>query len=127
MRLCAVSLTKDLLSRDSGPHPLPPLPPSLRDYWVTALVDLKDPVVISSTRCSGYYINLGIRCAPDRLRSVVEREIRDGTVVWRETTSPEVSPEQLCDVAVRKRMTPVRDEGVWYRAGRLYFPAEDAS
>jgi hypothetical protein len=71
----------------------------------------------------GYFLNLGVRCAPETLRALVEREIHDGSVLWSESEHSEVVPHELSPDIV-SRMTPVAVDGVWYKSGRVLFPAD---
>ena len=100
---------------------LPPPRAPLRDYWVLALVHRDEPLLLEGERVVGYYVNLGVRSAPERVRDVVGRVVRDGTVAWQETSVSEEVAAPMADDAVRRRVTPVDGEGVWYRGGRIFF------
>jgi hypothetical protein len=68
-------------------------------------------------------LNLGVRCTPETLRELVEREVHDGSVLWSESEYSDVVPHELAPDIV-SRMTPVAVDGVWYKSGRALFPAD---
>jgi len=98
--------------------------PPVKDYWITVRVSLRAPLPVDGrAHMVGYFLNLGVRCAPETLREVVEREIHDGSVLWSESEHSEVVPHELSPDIV-SRMTPVFVDGVWYKSGRVLFPAD---
>lgn len=99
----------------------------LRDHWVILQVMLRTPIEVpGEAHAVGYYRNLGVRCAPERLKRVLETEVKDDTIVWDKTKWSEVAIDEL-DEIVRERTIPVSGEGIWYRSGRLFFPDESKS
>ncbi len=94
----------------------------LRDHWVVLRVILHTPIEVpGEAHAVGYYRNLGVRCAPERLKGVLETEVQADTIVWDKTKWSEVVIDEL-DEIVRERTIPVKGEGIWYRSGRLFFP-----
>jgi hypothetical protein len=109
-----------------GRRKLPPLVPPLCDYSLSVCVELAAPLSVgeSSERpVVGYFLRLGVRSTPDRLRSFVESAITDGAVQWNDSTYEEARPDAW-DASFRKRFTPVEGEGIWYRSGRIFFPPD---
>jgi hypothetical protein len=102
------------------------LVPPLRDYSLNVLVELAVPRTTESPSelpAVGYFLRLGVRATPERLRSFVEDAITDGAVRWEESTCEEACPDSW-DASIRKNFTPVAGEGVWYRSGRILFPRD---
>lgn len=102
--------------------------PPLRDYSLNVRVELATPLPIegsSAPPAVGYYLRLGVRSTPERLRSFVESAITDGAVRWDDSTSEETRPNAW-ETSLRKRLTPVDGEGIWYRSGRSLFPRDEA-
>jgi hypothetical protein len=106
---------------------LPPVVPPLRDYSLSVRVELATPLSVAGSSdppAVGYYVRLGVRSTPDRLRSFVESTITDGAVRWDDSTCEEARPDAW-DAGLRKRFTPVDGEGIWYRTGRILFPRDE--
>jgi hypothetical protein len=104
------------------------LVPPLRDYSVNVLVELATPLSVAGANdppAVGYFLRLGVRSTPDRLRSFVENAITDGAVRWDESTYEEARPDDW-DASFRKLFTPVDGEGIWYRSGRILFPRDES-
>ena len=101
--------------------------PPLRDYSLNVHVELATPISIvgsSDPPAVGYYLRLGVRATPDRLRPFVESAISDGAVRWDDSTCEEARPNDW-EGSFRKRFTPVDGEGIWYRSGRVLFPRDE--
>ena len=98
------------------------------DYWVLVHVRLFSPLASADAstlrQLHGYYRNLGIRSAPNRIQLHAAEAIDDGTIDWSDSEWNLVDPSSL-DATVRSRITPVTPEGVWYTGGRLFYSDSD--
>lgn len=101
--------------------PPPPTPP-LSDHWVMVSVKLHEPIPTDTGTgpIVGYFRNLGIRCALQRIRDLVELEVADGSVEWEATEYCELDVAEL-DKDTLKRADITPEEGVWYRSGRVLY------
>jgi hypothetical protein len=67
----------------------------------------------------GYYVEVGLRCPPERVIDVIDYAVADGEVHWGRTQWHEVVIEEL-PPALRRHVN-VDHEEVWYRGDRDYF------
>ena len=100
------------------------------DVWVVACVLLAEPLLQRDDPelppAVGYYRNFGIRLNGPQPKQFLEKIIPDGLVDWDDTEVKEVDPTTL-DEEIRSRISPPDQSGVWYKSGRMYFPADDAA
>jgi hypothetical protein len=107
---------------------LPEAPSGLGDFWVTVhvkfavpLQDVDDP---AGTPAQGYYRNFGVRCSPSEVPTLVEKAVSDGRIDWTDTKWFLVDPESL-HRDVRKQISGVPADGIWYRSGRVLYADPD--
>jgi len=99
--------------------------PPLQDFMVVLCVVPAPGAVGSGTAWPepdsvGYYWTVGIRVAPDRLRSVLDSICTDGVIRWDKTEVEPVNPNGL-DPSVQALAEPADGEGSWYKSGRAFF------
>jgi hypothetical protein len=103
-------------------------PPGTDDWWATVHVKFHEPIYDvdnpSETPAQGYYLVLGVRSHPHRVQQVISREVQDGVVEWEESEWHPVDLHKL-DRTTRARITPVIDEGVWFRSGKVLYADPD--
>lgn len=98
-------------------------PPGLSDFWCLVHVKLfkpiEEPVSLEGTPIQGYWRQLGIRAAPERVQTLIAGAVNDGAVVWGDTEWELVDPRGL-DRKIRARIEPVQGEGIWFESGRVF-------
>ena len=110
--------------------PLEPLAHGERDVWATLSVKLTEPIRTTDDPPEppliGYFRNFGVRLRGDEPHRLLERLIDDGSVDWGDSEYREIEPASL-DRAIRKRIVAPDTFGVWYRSGRMFYPAENGA
>jgi len=102
------------------------------DFWLVLHVRLREPRIVEGDEDDpeprpivGFYRTFGIRCSPERVPALVEQAAAsEGEILWDGTDWHPVDPATL-DPAIRKRIQPVSNEGIWYTGGRIFYPAEE--
>ena len=98
-----------------------------REYWAKVCVSLHQPLVHEHDEDDevvvGYWRLFGLRGPAERVRPILEAEIEDGAIEWSDSTWYEIDPQAL-DETIRARVLPLTGEGIWYRSGRMFCPAE---
>lgn len=69
---------------------------------------------------AGYYMTVGLRVAPERVKALLESLVTEGVIRWDETQLDRVNPDDL-DQSILSKAEPIDTEGVWYRSGRVFF------
>jgi hypothetical protein len=96
--------------------------PPLQDFTVTVCVIPGENrrEAWPDDQAVGFYRNFGLRASPDRLRSLLEAQTPEGRIRWDRTDWQRVSPEDI-DPDIMRLVTPVENEGVWYKSGHVFF------
>jgi hypothetical protein len=108
--------------------PLPDRSEGQVDLWATVCVRLN--AALNSTSdldnppVAGYFRNFGVRLNGVQSKELLTYIIDDGAVDWDDTSVSEIDPQLLDDV-IRKAITAPDASGVWYRSGKMYFPASE--
>ena len=99
------------------------------DFWAQVHVRLFAAVpsadASSPGLLHGYYRNLGIRSAPDRVQLVIAEAVDDGVIDWNDTEWSPVNPFSL-DVTIQSGIKPISSEGTWYASGRVFYSDGDS-
>lgn len=69
---------------------------------------------------AGYYRVFGLWSTPETVRDDLAAETSDGIVDWEETT---VELRSVSEVKADIQKLAVMDQRVWYRSGRILYPA----
>jgi len=99
-----------------------------RDLWAQVCVRFKVSIPPSDDPegplLIGYYRNIGFRSRIADPQLLIEKIFPEGTINWADTEYYEIDVTKL-DRDIRKRVTEPDESGVWYRSGRILFPADD--
>ena len=93
------------------------------DYRARIRVSLTEPLIADDEVVVGYMRLFGLRASEQNVRAVISREITDGVVEWAESEWYRVDRATL-DETIQQRSVEIIGEGVWYRSGRILYPAE---
>lgn len=93
-----------------------------QSYWIVAHVRLHAPVPSGDRLVAGHYRLFGLWSTPEEVRDDLAAETSDGVIDWEETT---VELRRVSDVEEDIRKLAVVDQRVWYRSGRLLYPAPE--
>ncbi len=72
----------------------------------------------------GYYINFGLRCRPENTKSLLEGTVVDGCIDWDDSRISAIDFSAL-DEKVRKRCILSEPAGIWFKGGRIFYPASE--
>lgn len=92
------------------------------DHWARIRVSLTEPLIADGEVIVGYMRLFGLRATEQNVRAVIATEITDGVVDWSESEWYPVDRTTL-DETIQQRSVEIAGEGVWYRSGRILFPA----
>jgi hypothetical protein len=103
----------------------------MNTYLVNVNVGLKLPLDLPSGDVGttgpivGYTRMFGVTATsePGACEFVV-REVLDGAIDWQDSTVKVVGPSQIRSLIGETKMST--EAGIWYRSGRLFYPAEEA-
>ena len=94
------------------------------DYWARILVSLADPLLTEDDEVVVGYMRLfGLHAGEQNVRGIISKEITDGAIEWSESEWYRIDRATL-DETIKRRSVELAGEGVWYRSGRILYPAE---
>jgi hypothetical protein len=106
--------------------PIPPPATGEEDYWATLCIELAAPMTfegaVDGQMAVGYYQNLGFRATPEAAMNQLEQLASDGKINWAESEWSKREVSEL-DNKIRKLVRPPDEFGVWYRSGKVFYPA----
>jgi hypothetical protein len=70
----------------------------------------------------GYYRLFGLWSTPEKVREDLAAETSDGVIDWDETT---VGLKSVGEVEEDIQKLAVVDQRVWYKSGRILYPAQE--
>ncbi len=101
-----------------------------------ASVVLREPETVMGTAeggggvAIGYYRNFGVTAESEQSAHVlVEQSIPDGSIIWTESETTELSEARVRKLIGRKPpldLAAFRGEmsGIWYKSGHIFYPEE---
>lgn len=92
------------------------------DYWARILVSLTEPLIADEEVVVGYSRLFGLYATEQNVRVVISTQITDGVVDWSKSEWYRADRATL-DETIQQRSVEIAGEGVWYRSGRILFPA----
>ena len=102
---------------------LPPPTEGACDFWAVVNVKLREPVYRNDAAAcptQGYYRGFGVRANPSKVHEILLRAVDDGEIDWSESELDPIDVSTL-DGAMRKQVTPITGDGIWYRSGRVFY------
>jgi len=96
----------------------------MKSYLSRLCVKLCLPFSSDDNTVVGYYINIGVDAdTEDEAAALAEKSIVDGIVDWGASEVFEADRKTVSKDILEKR-PPQQVKGLWYRSGRVLFPAD---
>lgn len=103
----------------------------LETYWIMARVQLDEEILLDSDDeednvgpIVGYFQNFGVTAASEKeALGLVEQMVSDGEIDWPDSTIS-TKPVLRLDRKIIDQAGDWTESGVWYKSGRVFFPAD---
>lgn len=94
----------------------------LKSFMCRVHVRLPEPMQCEDEKIVGYYQNHALNAEDgEDAKRLIEAQVNLGAIDWSDSEIRELDLEQL-DPIISRRWNA--DRGVWYRSGRMFYPAE---
>lgn len=100
----------------------------LTPFLIRIHVQFNNPIRQAADNCtwSAYYKVLGVTATTDsEAKSIVERQINDGTIDWS-LSELQIAKVQELSANIRKYAADWSQLGVWFASGRILIPDQPA-